>query len=267
MRRVIIPGTSLSVSRLSFGTASLHHLFSEKARLRLLDIAFAHGISHFDTSPLYGFGVGEHTLGRFAQQHAGQISITSKVGLYPHEEMRFARMHVWGRKAIGKLVPSLNRPIVNWSVEKASTSLEQTLRQLFIETLDVLVLHEPIAGLVGTDEFLGWLEKTQSSGKIRNWGVAGEISGILPWVVAKHPIAAIVQTRDSSIFREADPLLETGRSLQFTYGYLAAAKRHGEKLTVEHSIRDALKRNFSGSIIISSRDCTHLQNILALASE
>lgn len=52
-------------------------------RLRLLEAAFDQGIRHFDTAPLYGMGLAEEVLGRFARSRRGDITITTKFGLAP----------------------------------------------------------------------------------------------------------------------------------------------------------------------------------------
>ena len=123
-------------------------------RLRLLEAALTCGTTHFDTSPYYGFGLSESTLGRLARSHPGRTTIASKVGLYAPTSGEMTSSLVWLRKAVGKLIPSLNRPVVDWSVARASASLELTLRRLGCETLDFLMLHEPVYGLLDADEFL-----------------------------------------------------------------------------------------------------------------
>ena len=50
----IIAGAGIAVSAFGFGTGSLHHLFADRDRARLLETAAAGGITHFDTSPYYG---------------------------------------------------------------------------------------------------------------------------------------------------------------------------------------------------------------------
>ncbi len=261
MRQVALPGTDVSVSKLAFGTAHLHHVFSAKRRHRLLETALGCGITHFDTSPYYGFGLGESALGRLARDHPGQITITSKVGLYAPTLCELTSSLVWLSKAAGKLMPVLNRPLVDWSIARASASLELTLRRLGCEILDFLMLHEPVYGLLDADEFLAWLDQARKSGKIRYWGLAGELSGSLTWVREKHSLALVVQTRDSLAGEEANALLENGRAMQFTYGYLSAAKRDGSGVSAAETLRQALARNATGSVIISSRSEEHLANL------
>lgn len=265
MKQLVLPGTDTPVSRLAFGTAHLHRLFSAGDRLQLLETALACGITHYDTSPYYGFGLSESALGQLARRHPGQITITSKVGLYAPTLREPTSALVWLRKTAGKLLQGLNRPIVDWSVARAAASLELTLRRLRCETLDFLMLHEPMYGLLDADEFLAWLEQARKSGKIRFWGLAGELSGSLPWIREKHPLALVVQTRDSLAGREANALLENQRVMQFTYGYLSAARRVSSDVSAEEILSQALIRNATGAVIIASRRVKHLANLAKVA--
>jgi D-threo-aldose 1-dehydrogenase len=71
-------------SKLGFGTSGIMgSCVTQSGRLRLLDEAFDLGITHFDTAPLYGFGMAESLLGRFARSRRVSISITTKYGLLP----------------------------------------------------------------------------------------------------------------------------------------------------------------------------------------
>ena len=90
MKRIPLPGTHLTLSRFSFGTASLHHLGALGKQLRHLRAALEAGFSHFDTAPLYGFGMAERALGRaFGDARSEAVTIATKVGLYPPGGARF----------------------------------------------------------------------------------------------------------------------------------------------------------------------------------
>src|SRR5262245_50530975 len=73
MKRVQLPGTEIVMSRLSFGTSRLHHVPSGKHRQSLLAAAFDAGFTHFDTAPLYGFGLAESDLGGFLKARRGRV--------------------------------------------------------------------------------------------------------------------------------------------------------------------------------------------------
>lgn len=250
MRRIRLDDTELDVSRLCFGTGSLHHSPRRADRLRVLEAAFDAGITHFDTSPYYGFGLAEEDLGVFLQERRDRVTLASKVGLYPPFAGRPNGALVWGRKLAGRLLPSLTRARVDFSLKTARDSLERTLRRCRTDVVDVLFLHEPVTSAIESDEFLAWLEGRRRAGCLRYWGIAGEAAAVREWTVARHPLARIVQTRDSLEQRQADFVLEAGRRLQFTYGYMSGIPRAGRR---PECYVEALRRNRTGAIIVSTR--------------
>lgn len=266
MRQVLLPGTDIRVSRIAFGTASLHHLFSAADRQALLRVAGDTGITHFDTSPYYGYGLAEADLGRFAHGRRTAVTLTTKVGLYP---LGFANVHaagVWSRKALGKLVPQLSLPAVDWQVAQARTSLIASLRRLRTDYVDFLLLHEPEPGLIARDEWLSWLEAERAAGRVRAWGLAGTADRVAPWVQARHPLAQVVQTQDSLDRHQADFLMASGRYLQFTYGYLSAIRSGSGGLNPEEVLHEALDRNRTGAVLVSTRRVEHLRRLAQVAA-
>lgn len=249
----IAKDSPLHVPRLSFGTGSLHHVFSAKERQNILLTALNTGLSHFDTSPYYGYGLAEQDLGTFLKGKRARVTLATKAGLYPYGYADSHAAGVWLRKAIGKVSPRFSRPAVTWEVDRAKHELRASLRRLKTDFVDVLFLHEPRFGPDQADELLRWLESERALGTIRCWGLAGEANRVSSWVRAGHPLAMVVQTRDSMSIRQADFMLDCQRPLQFTYGYQssqAGAATPGQYLDV---LRAALARNKSGSVIVSSR--------------
>ena len=110
MQYLTIRNTNINVSRVSFGTASLHHLLSPKKRNMLLEKALSLGITHFDTSPYYGYGLSEVELGKMLKGQRNDITISTKVGLYPPKNTSYNLFNIWTRKAIGKFYSKLSKP-------------------------------------------------------------------------------------------------------------------------------------------------------------
>jgi D-threo-aldose 1-dehydrogenase len=102
-------------------------------------------------------------------------------------------------------------------------------------------------------EWVGWLQTEVAVGRIRSFGIAGEGDRIGPFLAAASPLAAVIQTSDSLIDWEADAILKYGRALQITYGYVSSAVRCGGSVDAASILAQALKRNSTGSIIISTR--------------
>jgi aryl-alcohol dehydrogenase-like predicted oxidoreductase len=251
--QVTLPGTEIRVSRIAFGTASLHHLFSTSGRQALLHAASDAGMTHFDTSPYYGYGLAEADLRRFIRGRRAGLTLTTKVGLYPWGYSDRSASTVWARKALGKLVTRMSLPVVNWEVAQARASLDGSLRRLGTDYVDFLFLHEPEQALMETDEMLGWLAAEQDAGRIRAWGLAGVADRVAPFVRAGHPLAKVVQTQDSIDLHQADFMMASGRDLQLTYGYLSSCRAANDARSPQDVMRGALERNQTGAVLVSTR--------------
>lgn len=257
----VIENTYIKVSRIGFGTGSLHHLFSAHDRQALLHAAYMTGITHFDTAPYYGYGLAECDLGKIISKERGSFTVTTKIGLYPWGASTESAAGVWVRKGLGKLVPRISLPVANWSVQRARISLRESLKRLRTDYVDFLFLHEPEVEMLDTDEFMQWLAEERDSGHIRAWGVAGVAERLAPMVAVNHPIATVIQTQDSIDLQQADFVTGAGRCLQFTYGYLSAALAESNSLTPEATLKSAFLRNPKGTILYSTRRAKHLVEI------
>lgn len=264
VKTCIIENTDIHVSRISFGTASLHHNFNIRKRQKILHVANEVGITHFDTSPYYGYGLAESDLGRFLSGRRAFTTVATKIGLYPWGATCTHAATVWVRKAIGIQFPRITLPIVNWNITRARRSLIESLRRLKTDYVDFVFLHEPDPELMATDELLRWLEKEQSCGHVRSWGIAGMASCVEPFVHAKHPLAHIVQTQDSLEKRQADFMTASGRTLQFTYGYLSAQCINSQRKNANTVLCEALLRNQTGTVLVSTRHYARLHHIAKL---
>ena len=255
MKQLRIEGTALQVSRFGFGTSSLHHLSSQRARLALLQTAVDAGLTHFDTSPFYGFGLAENAIGKALKSVRDRVTIASKVGLYPQLGSASTTWGLWARKIAGKAIPRLSSPRVDWSLRAAEQSLAASLLRLKTDYLDVLFLHEPVALKTGLDDFLNWLELKRTAGVIRAWGIAGVRSAVGPLV--NHPLAQIVQTKNSLDGDEAAFLQSAGRGLQFTYGYMKTSRTDAAR----PDIRQLVEAEIEGAILISTRKQSRIREL------
>lgn len=266
MKQVVVENAGICVSRLAFGTASLHHLFSSAQRQKLLLTGASAGITHFDTSPYYGYGLAESDLGVFLRGQRTAFTVATKVGLYPWGNAASHVTSVWARKAIGKLVSRVAMPVVNWHVGRAQVSLHQSLQRLNTDYVDFVFLHEPDGNLINADEFMRWIEAEVARGTVRSWGLAGVADKVAPWVDANHPLAKVVQTQDSLDRLQADFMLSSGRHLQFTYGYLSSQSQLNQTATPGSILCKALERNATGSIIVSTRHTNRIAQLAMVAA-
>ena len=264
MRQVSLGVDDITVSRFIFGTASLFNVKGgSEARTRLLQAAADHGFTHFDTAPLYGFGTAERDLAKaFATRP--DVTVTTKVGLYAPGGEDQAEAVVFARKAAGKALPALSRAISDMSLGRARRSVEGSLRRLGRERIDILMLHEPDARVLATDEWVRWLEGLKSEGKIGAFGIAADDVQLKPFLRDPGPLTTLVQTTDSLDLREADALQALGRRLQITYGYASAAQQRERGRSVTDVLTAALQRNSDGALIVSTRREDRLGQYAAL---
>src|SRR5215471_5743322 len=114
--------TGLEVSALGFGAGNVGGLMvrgtpaeQERAVARALEL----GINYFDTAPLYGDGQSEQNLGRALRVLKPAVHVGTKVRL-----------------------PALAATALPGAVTR---SLEESLRRLGRERVDLLQLHNPLA--------------------------------------------------------------------------------------------------------------------------
>lgn len=251
MRNVLLDGTTLRLSRIGFGTGRLFSLRSIGAtseRRRLLAAAYDSGITHFDTAPSYGSGIAESDLRALLASHP-DATVATKVGIYTAGGEDQTPISVALRKGVGKIIPSLCKKTADWSLDRARRSLEGSLRRLGRERIDLYLLHEPHAHLLAADEWLRWLESEQD--RVANFGIACEAGRLPPFLASESPLAKIVQCSDSIEAHEADVLIQAGRPLQITFGYLSEATRH-PNFCAEKTLAHALRRNSTGCILVST---------------
>lgn len=251
MRTLVIPGTDIETSRFIFGTASLLRVGMAPARRRILAAAVHHGFLHFDTAPYYGFGIAERDLAPVLKANPA-VKVTTKVGIYSPGGESQSSASVLTRKIAGKLLPSWSRPAVSFELARARRSLEDSLRRLGRDHIDIYLLHEPELHQIKALDWLDWLQSRQKSGQIGRFGLALTAERLAPFLAESSAISEVVQVLDSLTGREADVLTAYGRPLQITYGYVSAARARGDRTPVPELLRLAMERNRDGPIIVST---------------
>jgi aryl-alcohol dehydrogenase-like predicted oxidoreductase len=192
-------GTSgLRVSEIGFGTgdnAGLMVLGTEQDRLRAMGRALELGVNYFDTSPDYGKGVAETNLGAALRTLKPKDAVVvTKVEIMP--------------------------PDLDTIYDKVMHSIDESLRRLGMEHVDVLMIHNPprhernpsiqvwtpITPADMTGPALDALKKLRDRGKVRYFGFAcegaepaavkpllesGEFTAINSWYSLVNPTAGI----------------------------------------------------------------------------
>lgn len=256
MKLISLPKTNLTVSKFSFGTASLHRLGGIKKQVSHLGAAVDAGFTHFDTSPLYGFGCSEISLGKaFSVRDHSAVTVATKVGLYAPGGSWQPLISMKTRKLFGRVISPLSRPIVDWTLSRAKVSLDESFARLGREQIDIVFIHEPDFELINTDEWLSWLKK-ESQDRVGFFGLAGSLQKLEPFIKYQSPLANIIQINDSFDKKEADILTDFSQKIQFTYGYFSSSPKgaSGDDILLK-----ALERNETGSIIVYTKNRARFQ--------
>lgn len=194
---VFLPNNSCAVPRLGFGCAYLTAGWELKRSVRLVHVALDAGIRHFDVAPLYGIGTAEAVLGEALRAQRQLVTIASKVGrarpilTRKTQLVRFATAPI--RRRFGSFIRRAERtasaPIEHlnsdFSINKVRASLDESLRQIRTDYIDILLLHEA-SDVDITDELLTFLDRTRCSGKIRATGIASDYTRLCSIDVSKR---------------------------------------------------------------------------------
>jgi hypothetical protein len=265
MFKITIPGTNLNISKLIFGTASLIKNIRKKKQIFILNTAIENGFTHFDTAPLYGFGSTESVLGEVLKKNYN-LTVTTKVGLYPFYGLNPGHSKIFAirifQKLTRKLFPNYSKPFINFNLKQAKKSLENSLKNLRRDCIDIYTLHEPCEKLIDSDEWKIFLEGLVKEGKIKFYGLALNAKNLKTFIQNKqNQLFNILQVQDSTIYKEADILTQNNLPFQITYGYFSTALKNNKKMNYLNCLKEVLMRNKTGSIIISSNNIKHISEI------
>ena len=146
--------TGLKLSVVSYGAASIGNEYGnldEAQGIRSLHVALDGGVNFIDTSPYYGRTLSEKMLGKaFREIPRDRFIIGTKCGRYDVDQFDF-------------------------SAERVTRSVEESLQRMGLECVDIIQCHDIEFGNMEQviDEALPALRKLQEQGKVRFVGVTG----------------------------------------------------------------------------------------------
>ena len=177
MHKIQIPGRAAAVCRIGLGGGGLIGGASLRESIAVFEAAYDAGIRYVDVAPLYGLA--EDVVGNLVQPHRGDFILATKVGIarpklpslfsFVRKTLRPVTLRVPAvkqfaqRRAKAFVTTGLFRP------DQVRSSLEDSLRRLKTEWVDVLLLHEPTTGDM-TPELIRELDRLVSSGRVRLLG-------------------------------------------------------------------------------------------------
>jgi aryl-alcohol dehydrogenase-like predicted oxidoreductase len=157
--RELAPG--LKVSEVGFGnwtvTTGWWGTYSESEAIDLHRAAFDAGITFFDTSNAYAEGHAEEVLRKALGDRRDQIVVATKFG--------------YDLDATGARRGQQERPH-RTDIASVRRDLEDSLRRLGTDVIDLWQLHNPRMAHLDDDELFGFLDECRAAGKVREYGVA-----------------------------------------------------------------------------------------------
>jgi D-threo-aldose 1-dehydrogenase len=287
----------VALAKLGFGTAQLMGRVGRKQSLRLMEVAFAAGIRHFDTAPLYGLGAAEKMVGEFVADKRDKIIVATKFGIRPPARSAWMGMAKAGARVAVKAVPSLRVKLRRraesmtargaFTPEECLESLRSSLEQLRTERIDLFLMHEVLQQQINSG-LLQCLEDAIQAGWIGRYGIATTAADAV--AIAKTMAAGTVAQFPSSVFAPTVACIP-GNFVKITHSAIgtdfrmlhkrltaskAAQKRWSATLDLDCSDSNQLGRlflyaamieNAGGTVIFSSLNEERIRHNAALMVE
>jgi len=293
MTRIVLPFIGKSTSRVGFGTGGLLRIGSARGRQSALAAAFASGITHFDTAPIYGFGESECALGRFLQGRRHEVTVATKFGLRPSRvAMRLAPLQRAARGAL-RAVPALRRMAVRntgvlyappcFSAQAVQQSLEGSLRALRTDHVDFFLAHQACSESMPDEALIALLERLRCAGKILAFGIATDFTNVAAVLERRPRLSQVVQFDSDVSTQHRAELRAHPTQLLITYGSLrrsislcrprlgAAPHREIARMDDEHLgallLRAAVLANADGIVLMQSRSMARIARNVRAATE
>jgi aryl-alcohol dehydrogenase-like predicted oxidoreductase len=161
---------------IGFGAMSFSDFYGATDELEshaILDMALDAGVTHIDTSNVYGMGQSEAVIGSYLKanrQARDHFSIATKGGITRN--------------------PNGSGNIFNNSLEHLQTELDNSLKRLGVEAVDLYYLHRRDVN-VPIEEVTETLAALVKSGKAKAIGFSEIAPTTLRRAIAVHPVAAV----------------------------------------------------------------------------
>lgn len=177
--------TSLLPGRLGFGTAPLGNMFRaipDDEAAATVDAAWDRGIRYFDTAPFYGAGLSEIRLGEaLAGRPRDAFVLSTKVGRVILDETEDPAARDLGEKGGLFEHGRPNKMINDYSADATLRSIEDSLRRLRTDRLDIVWVHDVAQDFYGDDWLAAYesartgafrvLQRLRDEGVIKAWGL------------------------------------------------------------------------------------------------
>lgn len=248
--------TGLRTSVLGVGCSRLGSFLSGSSQneaISMLHESLDLGVNFFDTADSYGQGDSERLLSKAFRGQRDRIILETKAG-YCFSQT--ARMATHFKQPIRKFLGYF--PSLRGNVEKARAAhinqrfesqyivkaLEESLRRLKTDYIDVFMLHDPPISTLNNMEYIDVASRLRDEGKIRNFGVSCSSSDEALFCLGVPDISVIqvpVNPGEQKVIRSVLPKAQTMHvgivaRQPFASGSLEENERATKTLSGEHKI-------------------------------
>jgi aryl-alcohol dehydrogenase-like predicted oxidoreductase len=195
-----LPNSDIELSAVGFGLWTVSTTWwgieDDAVGIDLLRKAYDLGVTFYDTADTYGNGKGETILTEALGDVRDKIVIGTKFGydFYNHGEKRE------GQREIPQ----------DFSTRFLRKALEESLKRLQTDYIDIYLLHNPRLWAIDSDELFSELEAVKREGKVRHYGVT--MGPAIGWET--EGVAAI-ERRNITAFQMIHNLLEQDPGRRF----------------------------------------------------
>lgn len=144
--------TDMRISAISFGAWAIGGSWGnvdDTESYAALNCAIDRGVNFIDTADVYGDGKSERLIGRLLKERKEEIFVATKVG--------------------GRLRP---HTADGYTLKNLESFVDRSLKNLGINSLDLLQLHTPPTEVYYRQEVFNALDRLKRKGKIRYYGVS-----------------------------------------------------------------------------------------------
>ncbi|WP_431799640.1 aldo/keto reductase [Halobacillus andaensis] len=229
MEHLNIRQSDLNASRIGLGTWAIGGWMwggtDENQPIKTIHTALDKGINFIDTAPVYGFGQAEEIIGKAIQQYGNRenILLATKVAIDWENE----------------------QPFRNGTKERIHQEIEDSLRRLQVDYIDVYQVHwpDPLTPLHETAEALQYLYK---QGKIRAIGVSNfspEQMDIFREAAPIHTLQPPYNLFEREIEKDILPYTQKHNITTVSYGSLCRGLLSGKMSSNSSFEGDDLRNN------------------------
>jgi aryl-alcohol dehydrogenase-like predicted oxidoreductase len=213
MQDIELGNSGLRAPQLGFGCSALLGRSGRSESLRALAAAWDEGIRFFDTARSYGYGESEALLGEFLAGRRGQAVIATKFGILAARQSGLKSLAKTVARKILAVAPSARSMLQKGAASQFSSnqftipvlrqSIEESLRKLGTDCVDMLFLHAAPASVLDLDDLLYAMGRLVETGKVRIAGLSAELD-VVELAMKRQPPPLLAMQFPCNVFNIAD---------------------------------------------------------------